>query len=119
MMESTAYLIRETYIEDSISQRIPKEEKIKLLCHTESIRQNEFFEAGRNGIKADLLIVTQAVNYNNEKILEYDGERYGIYRTYRRPSSDEIEIYAQWKGGIDNHNETDDETNEETNEETD
>lgn len=99
-MEGTAFLIKETYEEDSINQQIPVEESIEILCHIESIGQREFFAAGQNGINSDLKIVTQAVNYNNETIIEYNGMRYGIYRTFRRKDSDEIELYCEWQGGI-------------------
>lgn len=99
-MEGTAYLIRQTYEYDDIGQPIPTEEAIEILCHIESIGQNEFFAAGQNGINSDIKIVTQAVNYSNEEIIEYNGERYGIYRTFRRNNSDEIELYCEMKGGI-------------------
>lgn len=100
MMEGTAYLIGETYELDALNQHIPIEVETEILCHIESIGQREFFSAGQNGINSDIKIVTQAVNYNNESIIEYNKERYGIYRTYRRNDSDEIELYCEWKGGI-------------------
>lgn len=99
-MEGSANLVHQTYEIDQIGQHIPVEIVTEILCHIESIGQNEFFNAGQNGIKADLKVVTQSVNYNNEEIIEYNGERYGIYRTYRRNNSDEIELYCEWKGGI-------------------
>lgn len=99
-MEGTAYLIHQSYEIDEIGQRIPFEELIEVLCHIESIGQREFFSAGQNGINSDIKIVTNAVNYNNEEIIEYNGGRYGIYRTFRRNDSDEIELYCEWKGGI-------------------
>ena len=99
-MEGSALLIGETYTLDSIGQHIPIYVETEILCHIESIGQREFFSAGQNGINSDIKIVTQSVNYNNESIIEYNGERYGIYRTYRRSNSDEIELYCEWKGGI-------------------
>lgn len=99
-MEGSAKLISLTYQEDSIGQLIPIETEQEILCHIESIGQKEFFAAGQSGINSDLKIVTQAVNYNNESIIEYNGQRYGIYRTYRRNNSDEIELYCEWQGGI-------------------
>lgn len=99
-MEGTAYLIQETYTFDSLNQQIPTEKEVEILCHVESIGQSEFFAAGQNGINSDLKIVTQAVNYSNEEIIEYNGARYGIYRTFRRKDSDEIELYCEMKGGI-------------------
>ena len=99
-MEGTAYLVHQTYEYDAIGQPIPVEELREILCHIESIRQNEFFSAGQNGINADFVIITQFCNYNNESIIEYNGQRYGIYRTYKKNESDEIELYCEWKGGI-------------------
>lgn len=99
-MEGSAYLIKMTYEYDYIGQPIPVEIPVEILCHIESVGQREFFSAGQNGINSDLKIVTQAVNYENEQIIEYNGQRYGIYRTFRRNDSDEIELYCEWKGGI-------------------
>lgn len=99
-MEGTAYLIRHTYERDPIGQLIPIDEAVEILCHIESVGQREFFSAGQNGINSDLKVVTQAVNYNNESILEYNGMRYGIYRTFRKNDSDEIELYCEMKVGI-------------------
>ena len=99
-MEGTAYLIIQTYYKDSIGQNIPIEEVTEIFCHIESVGQREFFSAGQNGINSDLKIVTQAVNYNNQQIVEYNGERYGIYRTFRKNDSDEIELYCEMKVGI-------------------
>lgn len=99
-MEGTAFLINQTYEIDELGQRIPVEIPREIFCHIESVGQREFFSAGQNGINADLKIVTQSVNYNNEQIIEYNKERYGIYRTFRKNESDEIELYCEWKGGI-------------------
>lgn len=103
-MEGSAYLYRQTYINDPLGQKIPVEEEVEILCHIESIGQKEFFSAGQNGINSDLKIVTQAVNYHNEEIIKFNGERYGIYRTYRRRDSDEIELYCEMRGGISGQN---------------
>lgn len=101
MMEGSAYLIKQTYEVDEIGQRIPAESKREILCHIEYVGQKEFFSAGQNGFKATIKVITPAVNYENEQIIEIDGERYSIYRPYRRASSDEIELYCEWKGGTD------------------
>lgn len=99
-MEAEFYLIKETYTKDAIGQSIPTEQKRLVFCHTESVSLNEIDTAGRMGLRADSKIITQAVNYSGEKIAEYNGERYGIYRSYRSPESDEIELYLEKKGGV-------------------
>lgn len=105
-MEGDMYLISESFEPDEIGQLVPTEKKSEPIpCRIEYISQKEFFQAGQNGLKAELKIVTQACNYNNEEIVEYEGNRYGIYRPYRRNDSDEIELYCERKGGIDEQSE--------------
>lgn len=98
-MDGTAYLISEAYTKDSIGQRIPTEAMTEIFVHEGSINRNEFDVAGQHGLSADLVLITQAINYSGEKIVQYDGKRYGVYRTFRNPDSDEIEIYMERKGG--------------------
>jgi hypothetical protein len=37
-------------------------------------------------------------DYDGERLLEYNGKRYGIYRTYHG-RGDQIELYVERKGG--------------------
>lgn len=100
-MDGVAYLIHKLYSSDSIGQKIPiGETKQEIYVSTGSINRNEWFNAGRNGMNPEILLTTAAVNYSGEDIIEYDGVRYGIYRTYQRKDSDEIELYLHKKGGI-------------------
>lgn len=99
-MDGTAYLIGETYTKDSIGQRVPTPSKVEIFVHERSVSRSEFFAAGQSGLSSDLLLITQAVNYSGEKTIEYEGDMYAIYRTYRNPNSDEIELYLEHKGGV-------------------
>lgn len=99
-MDGVAYLIQETYIQDSLGQRIPSESKSEILVSTGDINRSEWFNAGRNGLNPEIMLMTAAVNYSGEKIIEYGNVRYGIYRTYHRKESDEIELYLHLKGGV-------------------
>ena len=40
-----------------------------------------------------------APDYQKEELCEYDGVRYGIYRTYKR-DADHIELYLERKAGV-------------------
>lgn len=42
-----------------------------------------------------------AFDYNGEDIVEIDGNRYSVYRTYRA-KADEIELYLEKKAGSEN-----------------
>ena len=99
-MDGVAYLIQETYIQDSIGQHIPSETKNEILVSTGDINRSEWFNAGRNGLNPEIMLTTAAANYSGEKIIEYENVRYGIYRTYHRKESDEIELYLHLKGGV-------------------
>lgn len=100
-MEGDVFFIMETLEPDEIGQYIPTETKSEAIpCRIDSITQKEFYSAGQNGLKPEMKITTQAINYSGEEILEYEGNRYGVYRHFRKRDSDEIELYCEWKGGI-------------------
>lgn len=99
-MDDVAYLIQQDYTEDGLGQHIPnKETSIEIFVSVQSISRTEYFEAGKNGLMPEIVIKTAAINYSGEKLIEYQGVRYGIYRTYRSNIPDEVELYLQRKAG--------------------
>ena len=38
--------------------------------------------------------------YAGEDECEYNGQRYAIYRTFRVPQTDDLELYAERKAGV-------------------
>ena len=48
----------------------------------------------------EIMLTTPAVNYAGETVAEYKGILYGIYRTYHKEDSDEMELYLRRKGGV-------------------
>ena len=93
-------LITISYTADSIGQMIPTESETMRFCQLSSVSQSEWFEAGRNGLKAEYRAILNAEEYNGELIAEISGGRYGVYRTYRT-KSDTIELYLERKAGTD------------------
>lgn len=71
----------------------------EVFCQVRSITRAEFFEAGRNGLNPSFEFVIFAGEYNGERMVEYRGETYAVYRTYLVPGSDYIELYVQREGG--------------------
>ena len=67
-------------------------------CQVSSIQQNEFHEAGRNGLNPSFRFTMFSGDYNDEEIVEYNGKTYSVYRTYLK-RSDQIELYVERKGG--------------------
>lgn len=92
-------LISISYTVDSLGQRIPTESSVTRYCQLSSVSQAEWFEAGRNGLKAEYRAVMDAEEYNGEEIAEVGGQRYGVYRTYRA-KGDTIELYLERKAGV-------------------
>lgn len=92
-------LIAETRTQDEIGQYISTETERQVYCDVWSVSRQEWFDAGRDGLKPAYVFVMFAPDYAGETIVEYDGKRYGIYRTYVG-RNERIELYAEEKGGI-------------------
>lgn len=97
---SVIYLISETYTQDGILQFISTETKRKVFCSVRSVSHDEWFDAGRDGIQPSYLFTMFAPDYNGEKIVEYNGQRYGVYRTHEA-RNEKIDLYVEEKGGLD------------------
>lgn len=70
----------------------------EVFCNVGSVTRAEFFEGGRNGLNPQYVFTVFFGDYDGETICEYNGQRYGIYRTYHS-QTDELELYAERKGG--------------------
>lgn len=65
-----------------------------------SVSRAERVESGLDGFTPEAVFVTAASNYRGEQQAEWEGERYQIYRTYRRRESQEIELYLAKRTGV-------------------
>lgn len=71
----------------------------QVFCKVHSIRQSEFFAGGRNGLNPEFQFTVFGEDYEGESLCEYSGESYAIYRTFKAPGNDYIELYVERKGG--------------------
>jgi SPP1 family predicted phage head-tail adaptor len=94
-------LIKVTYRQDEIGQQIPLYTKKEVFCDVTSVSRAEWYDAGRNGFNPDFRFVINRYDYEGETECEFNGTRYGIYRTYFG-RTDDLELYVQKKAGIDN-----------------
>ena len=92
-----AYLIATEIVTDEIGNQLEREEKNHILTFEKSINRTEWRDAGRRGLNPAILLVTPRCNYNGEKLVEYCGKRYGIYRTYT--AGEDIELYLEFRDG--------------------
>lgn len=76
----------------------PTDSKTQVYAQVDSVTQREFFEGGRNGLNPEFKFTLFFGDYNDEPIVEYNGNQYAVYRTYLT-RSDTIELYVERKGG--------------------
>lgn len=99
-MDRDTELILITPVMAADAYGIPQEgEPIRrsVFARVESVSRSEFFEAGRNGLSPDFKFTMFAYDYEGEKIVEYQGKRYAVYRTYLG-RDDTLELYVQEEG---------------------
>ena len=98
-MDDTLKLITETITTDENDYITTTETQKEVFCEVTSVSRSEFFSAQKAGLSPSFTFRVAAVEYEGEKLIEYRGERYRIYRTYLR-FDDTIELYAEYKDGV-------------------
>lgn len=91
-------LIELTRTQDDYGVWREAETSTDVYCQVDSITQKEFFEGGRNGLNPAFKFTMFYADYDNQPIVEYNGNRYSVYRTYMK-RNDTIELYVERKGG--------------------
>lgn len=92
-------LIKEGYIEDDIGNQIPGETKQTVLCRKMSVGRNEFYAAATSKLKPEIIFVIHGYEYEGERKVEFEGQRYTVLRTYA-VDFEEIELTCG-RGGAD------------------
>lgn len=95
---AVAYLIAETFQKDAYGVLQPTTTRKKIYCDVSSVSGSEWFEGGRNGLNPELRLTMFSGDYNGEKLIEYNGTEYSIYRTYLARNNS-IELYVERRGG--------------------
>lgn len=95
---AVAYLVAETFQKDAYGVLQPTETRQKIYCNVSSVSMSEWFEGGRNGLNPELRLTTFSADYSGEKVVEYNGARYTVYRTYQT-KNDTIELYCERREG--------------------
>lgn len=91
-------LISEEYTEDAYGVLVPTETSRQVYANVQSVSAAEFFEGGRNGLNPELRVVMFGPDYEGEEVVEYNGARYAVYRTYQA-RKDLIELYLERRKG--------------------
>ncbi len=96
-MTDVITLISQTYTLDDYGNNVANETTFDVLCEVESITQSEFYAAANTELNPEYRFRVFFGDYDGQSVVEYDGKRYEIYRTFR--SGDYMELYAERKVG--------------------
>lgn len=66
----------------------------EVFCRLQSIGQAEFYEASAHDFKPELkFVLADYLDYDNEQLIEYNGRRFRVLRTYR--TGQELEVTVE------------------------
>lgn len=98
-LDNICYLMTSEISEDSLHNQIETFRESMHFCAELPISSNEFYKAGQNAIKAEILLLVNSEEYGNQESIRYNDIMYDIYRVY--PASDGmIELYLMRKSGV-------------------
>lgn len=96
MFNNVITLISESKTVDEYGDLLVNEAPRTVFCDVQSIGQKEFYEAHASGLKPEIkFILADYFDYDNEKVLEYEGTRYHVLRTYRTGHELELTCYSE------------------------
>lgn len=82
---------------DDIGNPIRTETTSEAWAELKSVTRTEFQAAGAMGLKPSFLVVVPDVDYHGETLVELNGERHSVYRTFL--NGENRELYVMRKGG--------------------
>lgn len=68
-------------------------EFIEVFANKLSIRQSEFYEAQKVGLRPEIAFAVRNEQYDNHSVVKYNGKDYEIVRTYENPKNETFELY--------------------------
>ena len=105
-MDDVIKLISETQTQDDYGIWQKTQSYSEVFCQVHSITRSEFYDAGRNGLNPDYYFTLFVGDYSGQRLVEYNGKVYAVYRTYIKPGTDYIELYVQREGGANGKSES-------------
>ena len=97
-MTDVLTLIAQTISTDQYGNEVATEVEKQVFCEVDSITQTEFYQAANTELNPEYKFTIFFGDYNGQPIVEYNGLRYAIYRTYR--ADDNLELYVERKIGV-------------------
>lgn len=100
MYDEVLTLIKETYATNEYGDAAEiVESKREVFAHVKSVSRSEKYQALANGIDVErVFVLADFLDYENEIIIEYEGQRYSVIRTYQPESSTKLEMVVKRYG---------------------
>lgn len=92
-------LINWTYEPDELGQMVPTPDPTEVFAYVNDISQNEYFNAGQNGLKPRKSFDVLITEYGDQEDIEWNGDQYRVYRSYTNMKSGRVELYTELRVG--------------------
>ena len=83
-LDDVCSLITTTYTMDALNQQKATTTERQVFCMPSSVNRAEFFAAGKNGHKPQMIIYIHGEEYDHQEELKYRNDVYKIYRSFLR-----------------------------------
>lgn len=95
-MNDILTLIQQNQIIDEYGDPVTAETTRQVFCKLGSIGQKEFYQAQVIGLRPEVrFTLADYLDYNGEMLVEHDGTRYRVLRTYRAGQQLELTVYRE------------------------
>ena len=98
LSDTVINLISQVYSVDSVGNQISTDTARQVYASRRPISRSEFFTAQTAGIKAEHLFVISSLDYEGERLVEYAGEKFTVYRVYEN-EHEQTELYVERRLG--------------------
>lgn len=89
-------LIEQTRGVDDYGDPVITESARDVFARLGSIGQQEFYQAHAVGLKPEIkFVLTDYLDYEGEDLVQYEGQRYRVLRTFRKGQELEITVYQE------------------------
>ena len=93
MFEGVAILKKAVITQDESLNEVATYTERTVFVRPRSVFASEFYQAAAVGLKpALILVLSNFADYDDEKLVEYNGKEYTVTRVYQRPDKDAVEL---------------------------
>ena len=95
-MNEVLTLIQQTQGADDYGDPVIQETSREVFGRLQSVGQAEFYQAHATGLKPELkFVLADYLDYEGEALVEHNGQRYRVLRTYRTGQELELTLYRE------------------------